>query len=185
MDMKMKSVISKSIRNVACLLLLTTSYLSAQENNAWGINAGLGFGSSGASYGLNWSSRTERRLISLRYVRNEEFDLFGGLSPAESVWDLGVLYGPCARGGIGYASISAGLSLAGGVRRGQFLSSSGGMFGTDQYEKLNFLTLGIPLEAQAFLTGSNIGIGIYAFANLNRKRSFAGALLCLQFGQLK
>ena len=83
-----------------------------------------------------------------------------------------------------FASISSGISLVGGVRRGRYLSSSGGWFGTNYYEQDSFVTVGIPVEGQLFWMQLNfLGIGLYGFANLNAEKSFIGALLCIQLGK--
>jgi len=124
--------------------------------------------------------------LSFRYLRNEEFQILGPDSPLETVWDVGVLYGRIAKASYGFASVSAGISLVGGVRRGRYLSSSGGWFGTRYFEEKNFITVGIPVEAQLFWTPlAFFGIGLYGFANLNIEKSFVGALLCIQFGKLR
>jgi hypothetical protein len=53
------------------------------------------------------------------------------------------------------------------------------LFGGDE------LSDGVPIEAQAFVGGANVAIGMYLYANINAQRSFAGATLALQIGQLR
>ena len=54
------------------------------------------------------------------------------------------------------------------------------------YEKLPFYTAGIPIEAQiSWIPTSFWGMGITAFANLNRRNSVVGILLSKSFGKLK
>jgi hypothetical protein len=181
---------------VALILCTANSPIYAQEAffncpaKLYWINAGLGGSSFGISPGVCLSYRNRGNLISIRFIYNEEINLqiFGpGPSPSESVWDLGALYGRNAKTLHGLASVSGGVSLVGGVRRGRYLSNSGGWWSsTDSYEKLTFLTVGVPIEVQLFWTPlSSLGIGIYGFANLNRQKSFAGALLCVQIGKLQ
>ena len=116
-----------------------------------------------------------------------KLNIFGTISPAESDWDVGMLYGLMGKAKYAMASISAGLSVVGGVHRGEFLYSSGSWFGTtDHYENNEFSTIGIPVEAQLLITPSaSFGFGIYRFANLNAEESFTGGLICLQFGRLR
>jgi hypothetical protein len=150
------------------------------------VKGGLGVNSFGVSPGVSFSYQSEKNLISVRYVYNIEFQPIVGLSPDETVWDAGVLYGRIAKVSYGLASISGGIGVVGGVRRGKYLSSSGGWFGTSYYEKLTFLTVGIPVEGQLFWTPLDFwGIGFYGFANLNKEKSFIGALLCIQIGKLR
>jgi hypothetical protein len=150
------------------------------------VHGGLGSHPGAPSFGGSLCYQSGKNLLSFRYLRNEEFQILGADSPSETVWDVGVLYGRIAKASYGFASISAGISLVGGVRRGRYLSSSGGWFGTSYYEENDFITVGIPVEAQLFWTPLPFfGIGFYGFANLNTEKSFVGALLCIQFGILR
>jgi len=153
------------------------------------VHGGLGSHPDAPSFGGSLCYQSGKNLLSFRYLRNEEFHIFLTDSPLETVWDVGVLYGRIAKASYGFASISAGISLVGGVRRGRYLSSSGGWFvwfGTNYYEENGFITVGIPVEAQLFWTPlAFFGIGFYGFANLNIEKSFVGALLCIQFGTLR
>lgn len=46
--------------------------------------------------------------------------------------------------------------------------------------------IGLPLEAQAFYRpGKRLGIGLYGFANLNRRQSLGGVTLGVQAGRLR
>jgi hypothetical protein len=46
--------------------------------------------------------------------------------------------------------------------------------------------IGLPLEVQAsYRPGKWLGVGLYGFANLNDRRSFAGATLGFQIGRLR
>jgi hypothetical protein len=114
---------------LAVALLMPLTELAAQEALpiaqakgpfAW-LNGGIGRGSLGLAAGLSFSYQTGRHLISIRTVGDSEFDIFGDREPSEDNWDVGVLYGRSAKKKYGFISISAGLGLAGGVRRGKFL----------------------------------------------------------------
>jgi hypothetical protein len=159
-------------------------------SNNW-INAGIGVCSFGLSSGANFSHQSGKKLITVRATYNEELTIFGP-SPSEQAWDVGVMYGRIAKSKYGFASISAGLGLVGGVKRGRYLDDDfQGRYGwfaivIDRYEKIDFLTLGIPAEIQAFWTPfSKLGIGITLFGNLNPEKSFAGLLVSIQIGDLR
>ena len=78
-------------------------------------------------------------------------------------------------------SFSAGLGLAGGVRRGKYLSYRPRR--GDIYEKRAIRTWGIPIEVQLVRTLADFGFGLYGYGNLNPEASFAGLLLFLQLGK--
>jgi hypothetical protein len=136
------------------------------------VHGGLGEDEGGISGGISLSYQTGSSLFSIRGVENEEFklDLFGYSGPPEKVWDIGVLYGRVAKASWGLASISGGV----------------GIVGASDDEGITSYRLGIPVESQLFWTPiSTMGIGIYGFANLNSKKSFIGALACVQIGILR
>lgn len=175
---------------VTALVLLAGTSISygqqdssiAEKHHYW-INIGFGGSSHGISSGAIFSYRIKGNLISFRFIYNEELNILGP-SPSESVWEFGLLYGINTKASYGLASISGGISMVGGVRRGKYLSSEGWF--SSNYEKLTFMSIGIPIEGQLFWTPfSFLGVGIYAFANLNTEGSFAGALICLQLGILR
>lgn len=173
----------------ALVLLVGTSFSYGQQDSTiaekphYWLNAGLGGSSFGVSTGLCFSYQTKGMFTSFRYVYNEEFNILGP-SPSESVGDFGVLFGIHTKASYGLASISGGISIVGGVRRGKFINSS--VWFSSKYEELNFITVGVPIEGQLFWTPfPYLGFGIYTFADLNKERSFAGALLCLQLGVLR
>jgi len=134
------------------------------------------------------------KILTFRYSRADEWEGdiigWGDPRPLESIWDLGVLYGAITKRRFGFASVVAGLTLVGGVKRGAFIGSEGGWFGHDDYEARHFTTVGIPIEAQAFWTppssfGLSTGLGLELYANLNPVRSYKGVNFCLQFGKVR
>ena len=150
------------------------------------VHGGLGSDPGAPSFGGSFCYQSGKNLFSFRYLRNEELQILGENSPSETVWDFGVLYGRIAKASYGFASISTGISIVGGVQRGRYLSSSGEWFGTSYYEENNFITVGITVEGQLFWTPLDFfGIGFYGFANLNKEKSFIGALLSIQLGKLR
>ena len=137
------------------------------------VKGGLGDNSFGVSPGVSFSYQLGNNLYSVRHVYNVEFQInvFGVSSPLEAVWDVGILYGRISKASYGFASISGGVSIVGAVR---------------PYEERTIITAGFPVECQLFWTPLDFfGIGIYGFANLNKEKSFIGALLCIQIGKLR
>jgi hypothetical protein len=177
-------------RLLTLLILVGSPLVSAQESphhntTLYWANTGLGGSSFGWAGGASFSIQPGNSILSVRYIRNEE-NVLSHTSPMEVVWDIAALYGRCFKGTDGFASISGGFSLIGGVERGEFLYSRGAFFPSRVHRKLTFTNVGIPLEAQCFWTPlSFLGIGLYGFANLNYETSFGGILLCAQFGKLK
>ena len=56
----------------------------------------------------------------------------------------------------------------------------------DQYEKIDFLTLGISGEIQVFwIPFSKLGVGFPLYGNLNPEKPFAGLLVSIQIGDLR
>ena len=155
------------------------------------LNAGVGMSTFGTSRGVSFSYPEGKSLISIRYVYNSsEFAPYSGLLQRhglnETVWDAGVLYGRRAKASYGLASVSGGIGMVGGVRGQKFLRRNYSGSIPVEYPERRFITVGIPVAGQLFWTPlSNLGIGIYGFANLNPEESFAGALLGVQLGNLK
>ena len=120
----------------------------------------------------------------LRLIRESEFNLFGPV-PDEKFYDIGLLYGRVTKSKIFRLSISGGIGLMGGVKRGAFLSRSQGIFAYDSYEKEHILAPAIPLEIDLSLISKYIGIGLTGYANLNHEKSIAGLIIRLEFGKIR
>jgi len=135
------------------------------------VRGGLGENDGGIAVGASYSFRRGPTLISARFVVTEEFklDIFGYTGPPDAVWDCGLLYGGIAKASAGFASIAGGLSLMGWSRNHR-----------------SSLCLGVPFEAQVFCTPTSVvGFGFYGYADVNREKSFAGLLFCVQIGRLR
>ncbi len=115
-----------------------------------------------------------------------EFALLSSMDPLESVGDLGVLYGKrLSEPGLGFMSVSGGVALVYGKRRGEFVRSSGSWFGTSYYEEVPFTTVGLPVDMQFCLAPFNgIGLALDLFGNLNSERSYGAATISLIIGKL-
>ena len=155
-----------------------------------GLGSGIRNHMSGLSIGGNIAYQFGTNLLSIRSVFTGETqfrNFFFFNEPFESFWDIGTLYGKNIKTKYLFTSIAIGIGVIGGMRRGRYLYTVYGWPGeTHYYEKLPFFTIGIPIEAQiSWIPTSFCGMGITAFANLNRRNSFVGILLSKLFGKLK
>jgi len=209
LQMKTTSITDR-LAKTACIVVLTCpvlSYQAAGQNQflAGGSNisgsssesryvvdvgggvANLRFSQERGSIALGVSvCRTNgSSLITIRYIYNREIVLFSP-SPPETAWEIGALYGGMVASSLGFASLSAGVSLVGGVRRGRVLFERGGAWSFESftdYEEVTFHTVGFPLDARLVWTPTPyFGVGLKGFANLNSEDPYLGVLLC--FGAL-
>ena len=164
---------SKTITCLICITIISFTWCFGQNNKsdnkfAW-VNLGFGGSSGGFSVGINGSYQFRYHIISLRTLYNAEWSLTS--TPDES-GDIGLLYGLSSKKKKTFVSISTGISrVVGSINT--------------HSKEMDYVTLGIPIELQLFLTGKQFGIGIYGFANINRESSFVGALFCIQLGKLR
>lgn len=161
-----------------CLHAQKTTSVKESDKSSW-FNMGVGSGSfNGPSLGASYSQQSGRRILSWRFMYTGGSDIFG--SP-ETAFDLGMLYGFVAKNRYAMASLSGGLSF---VHMGLYEDVYYGYYRNKRKrEKKEYITVGLPIEHQLFITpSSSFGLGICLFANVNNKRSFTGALFCVQFG---
>lgn len=143
---------------------------------------GIGGSNQGVSLGFSLSAQTGKHLYIFRGIHNSEAEIFG-LTPNETVWDLGMLYGRRFQSQYGIVTLAGGISAVGGVNRGKFIENN---WFTQRYELTTFMTLGIPVELQLVWTPwRHAGLGINVFANANPEKSFSGFMFTLEFGQLR
>ncbi len=179
------------------LILLKTEDLKAQnfdrDHKYFRVEGGIGPGTADMmSADVNLSCRLkEDKIISLRYITGEQslgkYFLFSNIHPHEKVWDIGLLFGKATKGRIVQVSAAGGIGLVGGLKRGKFISTHPGWFGGwREYERVNFLTVGIPVEIEAMVTPSHFfGFGISLYADLNPTYPFAGAHFRLMLGDIR
>ncbi|MCX6231993.1 MAG: hypothetical protein NTZ33_10665 [Bacteroidetes bacterium] len=107
--------------------------------------------------------------------------------PLESLNDFGFLFGKVLNSGEITFSAAAGISYIYGVRRGEYLSSSGGwLISTSNYKENFIQTFGIPVQTEIMLGAShNLNFSFNIFGNINPKNSFGGFLVCLRLGAVK
>ena len=172
----------QSIFKIFCvsisLMMAGISYLNAQRSIILGAGAGAfnfypTHSTFAFSHGFTLSSQLNRNLFKLRFVNNIEFLSFS--TPSLSAMDLGILYGRILGDTKIQTSISAGLSITGGVRRGNLIKE--GFMGST-YQRVPFSAFGIPLEIQFLVNNKKSrSIGITGFGNLNKEEPFVGGLI--------
>ena len=166
------------------ILFLYSPALSGQHSvldvveRRWWVNLGVGQGNAGTDADQNIVfygsfNKPQNRLLFFtgRASYAQEINIFEG-ADRQKFWDAGLLAGLYAKGDLAYVSISGGLGLTGGR-------------GNAGPEGDNFVTIGVPLESQLFFTLPNLGVGLTGLLNLNPERTFWGAMLTLQFGELR
>ncbi len=142
---------------------------STRRDTYW-VGAGLGAGSGDFAGHLNGSYQFGANLLSIRTAAT------AGIFDDEDV-DMGLLYGRATRGAGDRHLLAAALGVA--LVRG---CDGGGLGGCSA----TYTVVGLPFEFQAsYRPGKVLGIGLHGFANLNDRRSFAGATLGLQIGRLR
>jgi hypothetical protein len=179
--------------------VLLTGKIFAQDNAIPGAHSywtNIGIGPSKFKFGTEGDNNTPslgtgislcyysvgKGLLSLHFIYNREINILGP-TPAETVWDAGLLYGGALTGIHVFASFSGGISLVSGRKRGDLIHSY--LFGGD-YEKVTYTKIGLPIEGQLFwILNSWMGLGISGVANINSGKSFVGALFSVRIDILK
>jgi len=149
-------------------------------NSPGGASKGLG----GFGFYIDANFLKNENNWKLRFIRESEFNLLGPV-PGEKFYDIGLLYGRVTKSKIFRLSLSGGLGLLGGVKRGAFLERKLGLFGYDLYEKEHILIPAIPLEIDFSFISKYIGIGMTGYANLNHEKSIAGFIFRLELGKIR
>jgi hypothetical protein len=152
---------------------LATAPLAGQDQAVdprfwFGIGVGSGWGSvqGGSLYGA-LSFQTGRHLIKLRSAVVFEI-------PGDADADLGVLYGIATRRASTHASVALGIGFA---------SVAGSLCG-GPFERWRCVSL--PLEAAvSYRPFGGLGLGLTAWADINRDRTFGGIVLTLEVGRVR
>ena len=158
------------------------SFFIEKDGHYW-VTLGIGAGSIGIAVGGGFSYQMERKIFSIRYVYQDNFEEFILGSSPSRVADVAILYGlnaskEDARGVLGLASISAGVGLV--------TSTSQKLLSQNRYKDIKNSTIGLAIESQLIWAPVRAwGLGLYGFANINSERSFVGVLLSLPIGKLK
>lgn len=165
---------SRSLLAFAFVLALEVPHATPASGQASSMlgwaSVGLGVGSIGAAGHAAGAVDYRGNLFTVRYATASE--LFG-----DDFWDAGLLYGRSLRKRQTYASLSAGVGVAGGTHGSGFL-------GTNTTPKPHRFT--VPLEAQVgWRPTSFLGLALTLFGSLNKSGSFGGATVDLHFGKLR
>ena len=174
------------------LIIYTQSLYSQKSNDSTHLIFGtIGIGAfdaehSGgidAQFSLDFQKKHDQWKI--RYIGASEFNLFGP-SPLETFNDFGVLYGRVANYKDIQFSVSGGFGIVTGVMRGAYITSTSGFFSFPEYEKRQFFTYGIPLEANfSYNPLKFLGVGLTVFANINPESSFWGINFMWKIGKVR
>lgn len=168
-DMKQERTVGRWHRGLGAALALTllAAVPARGQDGATFVSlgpVGLGEGSSGTlGYAVHVAAGHAfgRQVLSLRGAAVlQDADFLW-----DDVWDIALVYGQAFRGRESFSTVGAGVGYVGG----SLLGESG-------------RTLGLALEAQTSFRAGPVGLGVYAFANLNNRQSFVGATLALRFG---
>lgn len=158
------------------------------NNKLWGT---LGIGgyysssSNGVAFNIGVDYLKNKNYWKLRLIWDDEFAFFGP-NPSEKYYDIGLLYGKFICSKIIRLSVSGGLGVLGGVKRGAFLYRNPGFLGADVFEKKLIFSPSVPLEIDLSLVPKkHFGIGITGFANLNFENTLVGIIINLEFGKIR
>jgi hypothetical protein len=178
-EVRMRKVDRFATAALATMLLVSTPADGTSQGpvvpsrDRFWVSAGLGVGSEDFGGSANVAFQHGSHLFSLRTAATAGLfdDGFG---------DVALLYGyatPTSRRH--HAGAAIGIAIVNGcVDPGE-----GSLFSSciDQGT-----VLGLPIEAQlAWLPTKSLGIGLYGFGNLNRRRSFGGVSLSLRLGRVR
>jgi len=180
---------SLTICLVTVVTMLSVCPISAQTTHKLmppkyqGVTLAGGAATHGLSGYVSFTNDMKKGTLKIRYSCQTEMNILGP-NPQEKVWDIGVMLGASRKSLLTRMSLSTGLALVGGVRRGEFLSSNGWF--SSEYERLTFFTVGIPVESHfVWALSKKFGLGLILYANLNLEESFVGMAISLEFGNLK
>ncbi|KAB7732810.1 hypothetical protein F5984_02340 [Rudanella paleaurantiibacter] len=122
-----------------------------------------------------------KTILSGRFSVNGEWIMHD--TPGIRTAEWGLLYGRR----LNNILVSAGVSYLSGAARGNYLYTDPNPYlGTGKvYEKINYKTIGIPMEVRYIAALKHVGIGLTAFGNVNTKRSFIGLNVSLYAGKMK
>jgi hypothetical protein len=144
-------------------------------------------GTGGAAMRAGYSHPVWKGVLTGRFIYAWQTDAEGNISgvgtskirPLEHTWDFGVLYGWYTKSTKFIVSLSGGLSMLGGVRRGELIYFERSFLHEESiYKKITYSTIAFPIEAQVYWTPFRLwGFGVCGFADFNEEERFSGAML--------
>lgn len=134
---------------------------------------------------------SDSRFLELRTTGTDDFldlhCLFGCGEELDNLFEVGLLYGFMTKTEKYLAGASIGLAYTQlTYTKGEYVYVPDGDYYTTKYTNRHSSTVGIPVEIQLFLTPTKyFGIGLIGLGNVNPEGSVVGAMLALQFGDLR
>jgi hypothetical protein len=158
--------------------------VNGRADSYW-FDGSLGGDNLGINGGVSINYMHKSTVFRLRYLGSEEFQIFGP-SPSETVNDVGILFGKTYTKKYIQLVASGGMGFITGIKRGNYLYSEGGLFGTGYYQRERVYGMGIPVELEFQVRPFRYaGLGMGVFGDLNTYRSLYGVQFKLLFGKLR
>ena len=185
-------------KNLVFVLFLFSILCSGQNRiDGYAISSKLGvLYSSGVNDGLaggiEVSLLKKSRIYSLVFSGGGEFITFA--LPREEMNFLDVLYGGFKdfNNHLFRIQYQGGIGAVWGVKRGQYLYSTGGtggwfnLFSTSHHERLSYFNIGLPIKIGfKIIPLRQLSIGIDILANINTESPSFMPMISLEFGKLK
>jgi hypothetical protein len=159
-----------------------TTYSQPSEQEESGVRIPLTIGFGGATHrfatSINVTYPVKYHMFSFEFLYLTEVKVPLGEAPsppASKDIEYSLLYGVCADGSVGLASVSSGFSLVKSIH----VSNEGPNSLTVplQYTVERVTSVGLPLRVQVILKASrDLGLGLTYFSNFNNHSAYEGAL---------
>lgn len=174
-------------------IAMTSLTLTAKDSTAVWVDAGLGsFNSSSTQGGLYFygslASQSGNHLLKGRFAYGDEFNIvvIGESQLSENFFSTDFLYGYGKFDKSIKAYLAAGVGLISGVKRGDRLQQSSGLFSGEEYQEVDFASVSLPIEANLqVVVGKHMAIGAVLFTDLSPAYANTGFAFSLCFGQLR
>jgi len=178
-----------------CLFQVGYTQVIDLEKDKYWIDAGFGsYYSTEHTDGFTWNFGVnlifDSTLYKLRFLNQQEFDLFGP-DPLEEFYSVGMMIGKGFAGKFVQIQFSGGLGITGGIKRGELLYTepSSGWFDIGDprhFERDRFISPSIPLEIDILIMPIKyLGVGVSLFGDLNLKRPMYGFVFKFGLGKLR
>ena len=185
---------------ISIIFFLLFSFLFTQAQNEknsadifYSIIVGVGIGKSpnfedgrnGIGGMVEFNLKKNQSIASLGYRGTGEFSIWGKGQVHRTMTSLDLSYGRAFEFDKSNISVSVGVGWVGNLEKvpGQ---STGGWFGSTNYERLKFYTIGLPISTKLFLYMSkHSGVSIEGYVNINKWNTFYGINLCPTFNNNK
>lgn len=171
-----------SVFNTATAREDSLGFASSVIPNSW-FQMGVGVKKQSIFFGGNLFFRiTDHMAIGIRSGNAGEIS-HPFITPWESFWDItpAIAYTPIV-GSMGMFSGFAGIGIAGGVRRGQFLKREALV--VERYEEIRFreFCMAFELSGALFVPETRVlAVVASVYTNVNNKRPFTGYYIGIQF----